>query len=409
MTAEFKKYLKIGILAAVLILIVIYFPQILSGLALVLNAASPLFVGCALAYILNLLLKKLEALYFPRSQKPFVRKSRRPVCLLLSLVLLVCIAGLVINIVVPELSSSFQLIAKEIPGVIETARQWLLDHSDRLPSLQKALKELNIDWASLSQKLIGIVTAGAGGVFSSVMSLLSSAFGLITNIVIGFIFALYLLLNKEKLCRQLRRIIETWIRPARQEKIMYVAGVAHRTFSAFIGGQCVEAVILGCLCALGMMIFRFPYAAMTGTVIGVTALIPIVGAYIGAAIGAFMILTINPLQAVFFLIFLVILQQLEGNLIYPRVVGTSIGLPGLWVLAAITLGGGLLGISGMILSVPTAATAYKLIREATAKRALQLQAKEAGPSEEPPQDVPSGEENEAGLMEQTPQAGADKT
>ena len=406
MTAEFKKYLKIGILAAVLILIVIYFPQILSGLALVLNAASPLFVGCALAYILNLLLKKLD---FPRSQKPFVRKSRRPVCLLLSLVLLVCIAGLVINIVVPELSSSFQLIAKEIPGVIETARQWLLDHSDRLPSLQKALKELNIDWASLSQKLIGIVTAGAGGVFSSVMSLLSSAFGLITNIVIGFIFALYLLLNKEKLCRQLRRIIETWIRPARQEKIMYVAGVAHRTFSAFIGGQCVEAVILGCLCALGMMIFRFPYAAMTGTVIGVTALIPIVGAYIGAAIGAFMILTINPLQAVFFLIFLVILQQLEGNLIYPRVVGTSIGLPGLWVLAAITLGGGLLGISGMILSVPTAATAYKLIREATAKRALQLQAKEAGPSEEPPQDVPSGEENEAGLMEQTPQAGADKT
>ena len=162
--------------------------------------------------------------------------------------------------------------------------------------------------------------------------------------------------------------MRAYIKPHTRETISYVLDTANKSFSSFIVGQCTEAVILGTLCTVGMLIFRFPYAAMTGTVVGVTALIPIVGAYIGAVVGGFMIFTQDPIQALLFLVFLVVLQQLEGNLIYPRVVGTSIGLPGIWVLAAVTIGGGAAGISGMLLGVPLAATLYRLLNDSVDRR-----------------------------------------
>ncbi len=368
MNKELKKYITIGMVASVFVLIILYFSNILSAAGLLLHAATPLFTGFAIAYVLNLLLKRLEKLYFPNTRNTVLNKSRRPACIILSLVFLACIISLIVMIVMPELASSVNLLRKELPGVLEAGRQWLLGHSQNLPSLQKTLKTMDIDWASVVQKLLGLLTAGAGGIFNSVLIVISSAFGFVTNLLIGSIFALYLLFNKEKLIRQIHKLMQAWIRPELAEKILHVARTANQTFSSFIVGQCTEAVILGFLCTIGMLIFRFPYAAMIGTVIGVSALIPIVGAYIGAAIGAFMIMTTNPLQAVFFLIFLVILQQLEGNLIYPRVVGSSIGLPGMWVLAAITIGGGLLGITGMIVSVPAAATLYKLLRGSVNKK-----------------------------------------
>lgn len=373
MNTEFKKIIKIGLLAAVLVLAVKYFPQIISGISTVLHAASPLFVGFALAYILNLLMKALEKIYFPKSQKPGIKKSRRPACIILSLLILVCIITLIVNIVLPELISSFQLIGKEIPVFAKKAQKWLLAHSDKIPSLQKTIKNLNIDWPSILEKLFSVVTVGAGGVINSVFAVVSSTVGFIVNVFIGFVFSLYLLFNKERLLRQLDKVMQAWVKPEITEKILTVARTANSTFSSFIVGQCTEAVILGCLCTLGMIIFRFPYAAMTGTVVGVTALIPIVGAYIGVAVGAFMILTINPLQALLFVIFIVILQQFEGNLIYPRVVGTSIGLPGMWVLAAITVFGGLAGIAGMVISVPATATIYKLLRGSVNNRLAKTQ------------------------------------
>ena len=155
--------------------------------------------------------------------------------------------------------------------------------------------------------------------------------------------------------------MKVYLKPETRRRILYVSGTFHKTFTNFIVGQVMEAVIIGTLCALGMAILRMPYAVMTGTVVGVTALIPVVGAYVGAAVGAVMVFTVNPLQAVFFVIFLVVLQQLEGNLIYPRVVGGSIGLPGLWVLAAVTIGGGVLGIGGMLIGVPLTASVYRLV------------------------------------------------
>lgn len=356
-----KRYLKIGILIVVLVLIVKYFAGILSGIGVVLDAATPLAIGGVLAYILNLLLKQLEKIYFPKSTNKFVLASRRPVCIVLSIVLMLCIIALVITLVIPEIISSFQLLGKEIPGIVDSVVKWLVDHSDHLPSLQNTLENLHLDWPSIFKKAVDVVTSSATGVITSVVSVIGTTFSTIANIFIGIVFTFYLLFNKERLLKQLQRLLATVIKPSIMEKIVLVAKTANHTFGSFIVGQFTEALILGSLCAAGMFIFQFPYAVMTGAVVGVTALIPIVGAYIGAGVGAFMILTVDPFQALLFIVFLLVLQQLEGNLIYPRVVGTSIGLPGMWVLAAITIGGGIFGVVGMLLGVPVAATAYKLL------------------------------------------------
>ena len=208
-----------------------------------------------------------------------------------------------------------------------------------------------------SAKMVGRRTYGFGGQ-TTFMPIKVNTAG-----VIAIIFAVYLLFNKERLLNQVERVFEAYIKVGNKLWFRHVAETANRSFSRFIVGQCTEAVILGLLCIIGMKIFRFPYAVMTGTVVGVTALIPIIGAFLGAIIGAFMIFTVDPMQALLFLIFLIILMQIEGNLIYPRVVGNSIGLPGMWVLAAVTIGGGLWGVTGMLFGVPAAATIYKLMRE----------------------------------------------
>jgi len=186
--------------------------------------------------------------------------------------------------------------------------------------------------------------------------------------LLSFIFTLYLLGGRDRLGAQCRRLMRTYLRPGWNERIMHVLSVLNDSFHRYIVGQCTEALILGALCTLGMMLLRLPYATMIGALVAFTALIPVAGAYIGAGVGAFMILTVSPMQALVFLIFLVILQQLEGNIVYPRVVGASIGLPGIWVLTAVTLGGSLLGIGGMLLAVPLGAAAYRLVREDVTKR-----------------------------------------
>ena len=186
--------------------------------------------------------------------------------------------------------------------------------------------------------------------------------------VVSIIFSIYLLLGKEKLGRQISLVMKTYLKPAWYSHLVYFLETLHSCFRRFVVGQCTEAVILGLLCMGGMMLLRFPYASMVGALIGFTALIPVAGAYIGAGVGAFMIFTVSPFQSLLFLIFIAILQQLEGNLIYPKVVGSSIGLPGIWVLAAVTIGGGVLGIGGMLLAVPLAAALYQMLRVDVARR-----------------------------------------
>ena len=236
---------------------------------------------------------------------------------------------------------------------------------EMFPELKNGFDFSNI--STQVEQVIRTVIGGVGGAVDSIVNAVSSMFSVLVNIAIGLIFSLYVLLDKEGLAKRAKRLISTYLsKPSK--KIFYTLEVLDESFHSFIVGQCIEAVVLGLLCIVGMLLLRFPYAVMIGVFIGFTALIPIAGAYIGAAVGAVMILTVSPLQALQFLVFVVILQQLEGNLIYPKVVGQSIGLPGIWVLTAITIGGGVLGVGGMLLAVPLFAAGYRLLREDLARR-----------------------------------------
>ena len=215
---------------------------------------------------------------------------------------------------------------------------------------------------------MNFLLAGLGGVMGSLVSIASATVSAAFTAIVSVIFSIYLLLDKEKLARQCALVLKTYLKPGWYRRLLYFLETLDRCFRRFVVGQCTEAVILGLLCVGGMLLFQFPYASMVGTLIGFTALIPVAGAYIGAGVGAFMIFTVSPIKALLFLVFISVLQQLEGNLIYPRVVGSSIGLPGIWVLAAVTIGGGVLGIGGMLLAVPLAAACYQMLRDDTVRR-----------------------------------------
>lgn len=363
-----KKLWKAGFILGVIYLCITYLHEIGAFIGTLLGVLSPLITGCIIAFVLNLLMKRLESWYFPHSQNQFVIKSRRPVCIFLSMLTWALILALICTLVIPELVSSFTLIGKEIPPTLEWLYHFVSDNLDGIPSLQQLLLNLNLNWSVLVQKLISYISLGVGDVINTALAVITGVFGLLTNLLIGIIFALYLLLDKERLLRQFSRLFEAHLKPKKYQQFLRLMRTANESFSSFIVGQFTEAIILGLLCTAGMFLLRLPYAAMTGAVVGATALIPIVGAYIGAGIGAFMILTVDPMKALFFLIFLIILQQIEGNFIYPKVVGTSVGLPGIWVLAAVIVGGGLFGILGMVLGVPLAATIYKVLKNRVSRK-----------------------------------------
>ena len=349
------------LLIAALILGIQNITVVVTVLQTVAGVLQPLILGAVIAYILNILMKKLEKIYFPKSKNSLINKTKRMVCIILSLLLVIGILGLVMGLVLPELAGAFAVIAESVPVYYEKLVAWLMTYSDKFPVIEEYISGLQLDWSQITKNLVMYATSGVGGIFNSAISVVSVVVGGIVNFVIALIFAIYLLAGKEKLSAQLKRVLEAYLSEKKRAQLAQMVAVADNTFSSFIVGQCTEAVILGSLCTIGMWILRFPYAPMTGAFIGVTALIPVAGAYLGAGVGAFMIMTVDPMKALLFLVFIVCLQQLEGNLIYPKVVGSSVGLPALWVLAAVTVGGGINGIFGMLLGVPIAATLYKLI------------------------------------------------
>lgn len=363
-----KKILQAAAGITVLLLLLKYSDRIFQLLSLLLSLSMPLILGCATAYILNILVSGLEKL--PVWGTPVSRRyrSRRVLSILGSLLIIAAVILLLIIIIIPQLADAFRVIIWGIPPTLSKCADWVLSQNIPFPQLETWIHSLDVNWPQLIQKVTAYFTSGMGNVVNSALSVVSSLGSLAVQMSISFIFALYLLAGKERLSRQLISLAAVYLKKNTRKKIRYVLLTAHDTFTRFFVGQFTEAVIIGVLCAAGMWILRFPYAPMIGTLIGATALIPVVGAYLGAFIGAFMILTVSPLQAAGFLVFIVILQQLEGNLIYPRVVGTSVGLPGIWVLAAVTIGGGVGGIAGILLAVPTTATLYRLLQNDVRKK-----------------------------------------
>lgn len=364
---EMKKVTGIAGALIIVYLVIRYWAKLEGVIKLAVGAAAPLIIGCVMAYVINILMGFYEKWYDRLFKVEIALKIKRIVCLILAFVSLAGIIALVVNLVLPELINCIASFIRLIPGAL----QMVVDFIGK-EQLLKFFPELysGFDFASISAEIESIaktVLGGVGGAVGSIMTAVSSAASVLVNVVIGLIFSLYVLIEKEKLGAQTRTLIQTYM-PNMAKKIFFVTEVVDDSFHSFIVGQCIEAVVLGVLCVIGMLLFRFPYAVMIGVFIGFTALIPVAGAYIGAAVGAIMILTVSPLQAIQFLVFVVVLQQLEGNLIYPRVVGQSIGLPGIWVLTAVTIGGGVLGVGGMLLAVPLFAAGYRLIKEDVLRR-----------------------------------------
>lgn len=361
MKVDWKTCARVGISAFLLYLCITYWPAFTALFDRLLQAATPLLMGCVLAYAINILMTFYEAHYFPQSKASALIKSRRPVCMLAAFLTLSVLLTFIVKLVVPELVSCVKLLVGQVPPAIDDLLAWLETKNIVPENILASLQ--TVDWRARAQQMISILTSGISSVMGAAVSAAFSVFSGAITALLALIFSIYLLMGKEKLGNQIHRLMLRYVKPGIYTKIRYVLSVLNDSFHKYIVGQCTEAVILGALCTAGMLVLNLPYATMTGAVIAFTALIPVAGAYIGAGVGAFMILTVSPVKAVIFLIFIVVLQQLEGNLIYPRVVGSSLGLPAIWVLTAVTIGGGLMGIPGMLLCVPLASALYRLIKE----------------------------------------------
>lgn len=332
------------------------------------NLMKPLWIGAIIALFLNVPLGFIERHLFKKHPTPRKVKMRRPLAILLSLVLVLGIFIGVAFLVVPELVDAVTIVITSVMEGMDqlAAFENAADYS-RLP-FGEQLAQIDIDFLQLKSSLGEWLKQLGTTLMDSAAGALSSVASMIFDFIIGLVFSIYILANKEKLKHQVCRLIRVWLPQKFGDWSIHVASVCGTNFKLFVAGQTTEAIILGTLCAIGMLILRIPYAPMIGALVGVTALIPYVGAWVATIIGAFMILTVNPFKALVFVIFLLALQQVEGNAIYPKVVGAKINLPAMWVLAAITIGGNLAGPIGMLLGVPTAASAYSLLREATDRR-----------------------------------------
>lgn len=400
MKLEWKTCWKAGITLLLLYMCITLWPKVASIISTLFSAAAPLFIACVLAYVLNLIMNGYERIYAPNHTGAFVIKSRRPVCLILAFLTLLAIIALVVGIVLPELVSGLGLIVAQLPKGLE----FIANHVDNIPFLPESIVALltERDWGGLVNQLITTVSDSFEQVADVTIKTVSSVFSGVITAFLAIIFSAYILGTKERLSRQFHALLSHFMPPRWHDRFFYVLDVLHTSFRGYIIGQCTEAVILGVLCIVGMWIFKFPYATTIGTLIAFTALIPIAGAYIGAIVGALLILPVAPIKALLFLVFILILQQLEGNIIYPKVVGNSIGLPGLWVLAAVTIGGSLFGIPGMFLGVPLVAAIYRILREhvegtsilvdhrkTKARKAPKPQAAPESPPEAPSEETPA--------------------
>ena len=363
---KIKKYrfdiIKYLFIAGLIVLAIVNFDRLKNIFSYLLTISMPIILGFIIAYILNIPMVMLEKLYFPNSDSIVVKKTRRPVSILVSIIIITVVLIFILNLVIPQLISVFGRIIEIIPVLANGIQSWVIENEEIFPPLAEFVETFQIDWQNIVTNMISIVNRFTTNIIETTLSTVGSVFSIVVNLFLSVMISLYVLMSKETLGRQFRILSETYLPERGHKGLMYVLEVTDYSFRHFITGEVLEALILGSLVTVGMWIFQFPYASMIGALTGVTALIPVLGAYISGAIGFIMIFVDSPIQALTFLVFIIVIQQLEGNLIYPRVVGGSIGLPGLWVLISITIGGGLLGIWGMLLAVPLVSTLFKLLK-----------------------------------------------
>ena len=333
----------------------------------ILKTMSPFLIGFGLAFVLNIPMSWFEGKVFStrKLKNGKTKKSRisRPVSIIASFIFLIFLVSLIIKLVIPELISVISMFIKDIPNFAIKIKDWAIDLTDQYPEISNQIKSIEIDWNSVTNELINFSKNLAGSVVTSSIGVIISIVGGVFDFIISVVFAIYILSSKEKLKIQAKNIINAYLDEKKASYILNICTLSKNTFYNFIVGQCTEALILGILCFVGMISFRLPYAVTISVLISVTALIPIIGAFLGIIIGAILILSIEPIKAVIFIVFLIILQQIESNGIYPKVLGESVGLPGMWVLVAVVVGGSLAGMLGLLLGLPTVSVLYTIFKE----------------------------------------------
>lgn len=328
---------------------------------------SPIIAALCVAFVLNVLLTALETKVFKfmkNSKKAFVVKMQRPVCLTLTYVIALGIVSALILVIIPDIIDTVTYIAEKMPGFVVNCRDWAFNLLSRFNIDKADIPELKINWSATAKYITDWLSGSSGKIVGDAVNVTTSVFSGVFDALFSLVISIYVLAQKERVGKFVKRTIDAFI-PEKATKLIY--HICFRTsecFSRFIGGQLVEALILGILCFIGMLIFRFPNALIISVLISVTALVPIVGATIGVIIGFLLIVISNPIKAVLFVVFFLVLQQLEGNLIYPRVVGKAVGLPGVLVVSAVLVGGNIGGIMGGLIAVPTVAVLFILLKEA---------------------------------------------
>lgn len=359
-----KKILLLITFTVALILFVIRLDFIISSLGLIVSVFRPFIIGGIIAFILNVPMIAIENKLFGGRPLPQKKKTRaRIISLLLSILLVIAILVLAVLWVVPELGRSLYNFASSLKYVAPDFINWLNTVSEGNKNLNDFISSLSLNFDEIFQRLENMLEESAMDILSSGVNIVSSVAGAVFSTIIGIVFACYVLSQKENLNRQIKKVLTAVFPREINDKITKILRMTYEAFYNFLSGQCIEGLITGLMFFIVLTILNYPYAAVIAVVVGFSTLIPVFGAIIGTVIGAVFILTVNPIKVISYLIITIILQQIEGNIIYPHVVGSSLGLPSVWVLVAVTVGGSLFGIAGMILFIPITAVFYQLFRE----------------------------------------------
>lgn len=360
-----KKIRELIVFTAILVVALWKFDTVLEGAKNIWGILFPFVLGGAIAFVINVPMSFLEKKIFGKTKdgNKVGEKLARPISLLLTIILAVGVIALVMFGVIPQLTRTMGSLMMSIATFIPQMQDWIREFSHNNQDIMKLVNQVQFNPDQAIKWGISILGSGAGNMMNTTMSAVGSIVSGFATFFIAFSFACYILFQKEKLYIQIRKIFFAFIPRKKAEAFLKICSLTYRTFANFLTGQCVEAVILGSMFVVTLSILKMPYALLIGTLIAFTALIPIFGAFIGCAVGCFLIFMVNPKQAILFIIVFLILQQIEGNLIYPHVVGGSVGLPSIWVLAAVTIGGNLMGIVGMLIFIPLVSVLYTIFRE----------------------------------------------
>ncbi len=391
MEISLKSIRNVAVAGFGLFLVVYYWEAVSGFVAGFLSAAYPVVLGAIMAYVVNVLMDFYEKHYFPRSRATWVTRTRRGVCLVAALLTILLVLAAVVALVIPQLVSAIAVLLQGIPSLVDQ----ILSNPTVLRYMPEDIvhEAGTIDWEALLEQVTDWAMSGLGSNASTIATRVTTAFSSVASVVLGIVFSLYFLAGKEKVLAACNRLMHRYLPTAWAGRVKYVLSCLNESMHNFIVGQCLEAAILGVLCFVGMSVLRLPYAPMVSALVGVTAIIPILGAYLALIVGAFMILSVSPVQALVFVGFFLILQQLEGNLIYSRVVGNMISTPGVLVLAAVTVGGSLFGIPGILVGVPLMSAVCRMVGDDLRAHGEGAEAAEEAMEEETSSDVPEEPEH----------------